>query len=751
MKKNLTSLLTAALVIVLMLSLFGCGKSSATQDKVAEEVYVPEYAQLAIECDYIGEVATAGDNAFLSAVIYNEESGQSISSIYKYNMAENKADKLAYELEENNYIQGMAVNTDGNLVLIVNQNDYTMDEEGNITDSKNNIKLDTISADDGSMIGSEDITELFGGTDYAYVQYFGIDAQGNLYLCDGDSTIHVLSKDLQKLCDITSDGWIYEMVTSNEGDMYIASYGESGIELRKVDVAGKAFGEAISGIGEGYGNIGFYTGLEKSLLVSSGGQVFTFDLQTQTSETLFNWLDVDVNSDNIAYAGELSDGRIWAISREYNSGGDTSFELIFLSRQNSSEITAKQEITLGTLWLDSDLKKSIIDFNKTNDKYRITVKEYASQDYQTGITQFNADMTTGSCPDIIDLSSLDFSQYASKGIFEDLYPYMEKSGINKEDYLENILKAYEVDGKLYGIIPKFYVSTTMAKTSLVGDVSGWTLSEMLDFVEEKNPENVFRYGNRSEIFYYCIYNNIDEFIDWETGECSFDGEEFKRTLEFAARFPENPDYSEEQEGIASMLRSDKVLLMQDSLSSVQEYQMMNGLFGEKATYIGYPNSERKGNLIQTAGGSMAMSAKSEYKDGAWEFMKTILSDEYQDSLVSEYGGWGFPVKKSSLEKQFELDMTPDYYEDEEGNKIENPKTTWGYDDFEMEIMAATQEEVDAVRGLIASAEKLSGSTNEQLVNIITEESEPFFKGQKSAADTAAIIQNRIQIYVNENR
>lgn len=66
-------------------------------------------------------------------------------------------------------------------------------------------------------------------------------------------------------------------------------------------------------------------------------------------------------------------------------------------------------------------------------------------------------------------------------------------------------------------------------------------------------------------------------------------------------------------------------------------------------------------------------------------------------------------------------------------------------------MQRTQEEVDAVWALIKSADKMSGSVDEQLNNIITEETEPFFKGQKSAADTAAVIQNRIQIYVNENR
>lgn len=757
MKKNRRFLMSMILTAMLMAVLFGCGKNE-TQDKVEGEVYVPEYKQLAIESDYINTAAVAGDRVFLYSVTYADENDQNSNYgnfIYKYDMLENKAEKLAYEIDENSSVSGMAINADENLALVVNHYEYIMDEEGNVTDTEENMELTVISPEDGSVINSVDITELLGETEYLYVQYFNVDAQGNYYLCDGDSNIHIINKDFQKVCDITIDGWIYNMVTSREGDVYVASYGENGMELKKVDLAGKKIGEAINGFDGGYGNFNFYTGFNKSFMISNNERLFTYDISTQTSEDIFSWLDVDVNGENIAFTGELSDGRIWAISRDYDTASTSEgpeFEIILLSRKNASEMTAKEEITYGTLWLDSDMRKNIIDFNKTNDKYRIKVKEYMGDgDYQTGLTQFNADMTTGNCPDIIDLSNGDFSQYASKGILEDLYPYMKQSGINQADYLENILKVYEVDGKLYGIMPKFYVSTVMIKSSLVGDASGWTLSEMLDFLEEKNPENVFQYGNRGSIFYYCIYNNIDEFINWETGECFFDGDEFIRALEFAAKFPEEPDYNQDDEGIASKLHSDKVLLMQDTLSSVQEYQMMNGLFGEKATYIGYPNSERKGNLIQPLGGSMGMSSKSKHKDGAWEFMKTILSDEFQDSLINEYGGWGFPIKKSALEKQFELDMTPDYYEDEEGNKVENPKTTWGYDDFEMEIMAATQEEIDAVRELIASAEKLSGNVNDQFMNIINEESEPFFKGQKSAADTAAIIQNRIQIYVNENR
>ncbi len=49
------------------------------------------------------------------------------------------------------------------------------------------------------------------------------------------------------------------------------------------------------------------------------------------------------------------------------------------------------------------------------------------------------------------------------------------------------------------------------------------------------------------------------------------------------------------------------------------------------------------------------------------------------------------------------------------------------------------------------AEPSSATGNDEITNIITEEAEAFFKGQKSVSDVAGVIQSRVQVYVNENR
>lgn len=752
MKRYKRKILTVLFTCTMVLAFAGCNRNSSNEDNQVKKdfYYIPEYHDLDLASDYIGESVAAGNQLYLYGSSWNEETGESTSSMYRYDFLAGESSEIPLDLGENASVQQMSTDSEGNIVMIVSRYVPSSPED---TEYTSYIELCKLNSEDGSIIVKTDIEPVFENSDSAYVQYMAIDNEDNIYLSDGNNNIYVLNKDGNKICTISAENWVENLFATKEGKVYMRTWGNDGMVVKPVDVQNKTLGEDIvsenlNKNGNSYNQM-YYKGLEKGVLVSDSSGVFIYDFETDVREDLFSWLDADINSDDVSEAGQLPDGRIWTILRDY-SEEETQYSLVYLTKTPASEVPQKEEILFGTMWLNQSVRKSIIDFNKSSAKYRISVKEYSTDDYMSGLTQFNNDITSGNGPDIIDISNIDYKQYVSKGVFENLYPYMEKDGVNKADYLENVLKAYEVDGKLYGIVPQFYITTTIAKASKVGEVPGWTLSEMLDFVENSEAENIFQYAGRESIFYYCIYNNIDEFIDWETGECRFNGDDFIRVLEFANKFPEEIDYNND-EGISSQLRSDKILLMQTSISSVQEYQMMNGLFGKKTTYIGYPNSEKKGNLIQPINGSVAINAKSKNKDGAWEFIKTLISDDYQNSLVSEHGSsWGFPLKISALDKQFEKDMTPEYYEDENGNQVEQMKTSWGYDDFNMDIYAATQEEVDAVKEIIFSAERTSSSINEELTNIITEETGAFFKGQKTAKDTADIIQNRIQIYVKEH-
>ena len=90
--------------------------------------------------------------------------------------------------------------------------------------------------------------------------------------------------------------------------------------------------------------------------------------------------------------------------------------------------------------------------------------------------------------------------------------------------------------------------------------------------------------------------------------------------------------------------------------------------------------------------------------------------------------------------------------DENGNPIPEDGTSGiSYGDWEYTYHTPTEEEINILKELISVAEPSSATGNDEITNIITEEAEAFFKGQKSVADVAGVIQSRVQVYVNENR
>jgi ABC-type glycerol-3-phosphate transport system substrate-binding protein len=175
-----------------------------------------------------------------------------------------------------------------------------------------------------------------------------------------------------------------------------------------------------------------------------------------------------------------------------------------------------------------------------------------------------------------------------------------------------------------------------------------------------------------------------------------------------------------------------------------KYQL-KGQMGEEVTFIGFPTAEGNGSVIMMSSNAFAISAKSAYKDGAWEFVRHYLTEDYQKS--GEF--YDFPIVKSVFEEKAKEATGKSYWINENGEKVE-------YDDYyyiggeEIILEPFTQEEVDAICEFIYSVKKVNKFDN-NIRNIINEEAQSFFEGQKSAQEVAQIIQSRAQIFVDENR
>lgn len=756
-KRGASKLVAMGLMMVLCVQAIGCGnKDDKDQADQKEFVYVASYE--AIEGpQWVSASCASKDSLYFIGNTYDEEAMSSETKIYKRSLETGEITTLDIEIgSENANVSNMSVNADGNLVMIVD--DYQMENEDDWENAVSSTTLKVISPQDGSVVMETDLTSILAGDERAYIQNMLIDGENNIYLSNGETKVWAFDATgaPKPTVELTNISWMMAMGVSKEGTVVFASYAQDSgeVQLQSIDFTTKSVGKTYENlpVSIGNGSIRIVPGNEKGIYISSGNNVYAYDLETQTTEELFNWIDSDVNGDYVEFFTVLDDGRVVALTRDYSSA-EGKTEVITLTKTKASEIQQKEMITLGVMYSDSNTNTAVINFNKTNEKYRIQIKDYGTEDYETGLTQFNNDIISGNGPDIFEQSNtgLSIQQLSQKGILEDLNPYLDADAdVHREDYFPSVLDAYSVDGKLFSIPNSFYVMTLIGKTSQVGDKQGWTLDDMLKVIEA-NPdvEEVFAGATKDSALQYSIMFGMDDYVNWETGECNFDTEEFAKVLEFANTFAKEYNYNEDEPSEPTKIQNGDLLLMLTSISGVQDYQMEELIFQEPITMIGYPTTSGNGSAL-SGNNAFGINAKSEAKEGAWEFLKSFISEDNYD--IENGGGnyWGLPTLKSAYDKQMEKDMTPDYYTDENGEEVEQPKTSWGWGDFNADIFAATQEQVDKVTQLVESTTR-TFQWDTQFFEIISEEAAPFFEGQKTAQEVTQIIQSRVQMYVNENR
>jgi hypothetical protein len=122
----------------------------------------------------------------------------------------------------------------------------------------------------------------------------------------------------------------------------------------------------------------------------------------------------------------------------------------------------------------------------------------------------------------------------------------------------------------------------------------------------------------------------------------------------------------------------------------------------------------------------------------------LFSEKHQMGLYN-----GFPTNQAAFDKIVARAMEKETYIDPEtGEEKEVSKGGWGWGSLDVEIFAATQEDIDEIMELIDSTSKL-GVYDQSIQDIVMQEALGYFSGQKSAAETASVIQSRISMYVSE--
>ncbi len=523
--------------------------------------------------------------------------------------------------------------------------------------------------------------------------------------------------------------------------------------LNTFDLETKQMGEASelpSGFLWNYSNI--MPGTDSDLIYSSSGGVYTYNRGDEDGKMMMSFINSDLNINGFVGFTPIDEKSFLGIfneNYEYQNLRAGIFTYV-----DPKDIPDKTVLVLAGNYVRGDLKKRIVEYNRASQDYRIVVKEYDSystyEDYNAGITKLNNEIITGGMPDILLAEGLPVENYIAKGLIADIGKMIKQDEeLSQVEFLQNVFDAYSVNGKLYYIVPSFYVRTMIAKKSLVGDRQQWTMEDMQQVLATM-PEGAVAMGDqtRSSFFDLVMQYCGSDFIDVATGKCSFDSPDFIAMMEFAKNLPEEIIHDEDywmNYDYESQYREDKVLLYDNAIGRISNMNyVINGYFGEEVSFVGFPTQSGNGSFVSSYDYTFCISSKSRNQEEAWNFLRYYLTDDYQRDGVS-----GMPVKKDVfLEKANEALERP-FYLDENGEKQEYDDTFY-LNGEEIPLPPMTQEQLDQITAFVQTVDKPMYA-NEAVLNIIKEEMDAYYSGQKSAQDVAKVIQSRAQVYVDENR
>lgn len=739
--------------------------SYATQER--EWVYVPEVITVGDERADYGRMQLVGDT--FCYVLQGGDTESSAKSICRYSLTSQELTGVAID-----WLEG-GKNWDVGVRFFAQ--DYSLYMTANVYPADySSMKRFLCRFDsEGNCLFSKDIMEQLGRG--ASLDGLTVDGQGRIYIFTDNGEIllytgageyhgsisyrsseSLTSAQIKGTCDGV-DGKYYVCIAKGSVDIAGNTDGaDFRCTLMEIDFEGARLLEvagdipAINGLCAGKQRGGDSagesdnSGRQYDLLLYDDRAVYGYDLATQKSnlgsagEELLIWLDSDINGYCVTNLYLLEDGRLCATVEDWKNEDRA---IVVLTGTKAEEAPWRENLVLATVDGESDLAAMAVKFNRGSSRYHLTIKGYAS------LTDLYNAVLAKETVDLVDLSGINVQELATQGFFEDLTPYVSQSEmLDRSDFVDGILDVYTFDNTLVSIPAAFTLQTVVGNGAQLQNKAGLTLEELLTAAGCYPEAQTFDGVTKKEMMQYLMMFNEDTFIDWEVGVCHFDSEGFKTVLEYVNRFPDCLESGRVQVSLPTKIHDGEVLFAIANMNRLNAFQEYAGMFGEDAVCVGFPTADGRGGHLLITGDAYAISAASEHREGAWKFIEGFLaqekSEDYYRSPHNYFGG-SFPTLKKTLNEKVENSI-------EEGSQIPGDQfPTRIYSDgatFQYHVL--TWDEVNVILDLVPDATPFFSVEDNEIIKIINEEAYGYYSGQKRVEDVTGIIQNRVQLYVNEN-
>lgn len=439
-------------------------------------------------------------------------------------------------------------------------------------------------------------------------------------------------------------------------------------------------------------------------------------------------------------------GFSWPPEEMVRIGVNKAGELMALAKKDEELMVccfgAKTEETEGTLrianlWYnDSDVKIAAVTYSNQHPGCQV-VYETDWENQEGFYERIMAQMAVGQGPDILFVFGEDMDRLSARGLLADLSDVLEED--TRKQLFSGVMTAGIRDGKLAGLPPSVAASSMVTvEDNWPGDT--WTLSEVATLWRQRKGQGAWRFmplrWSQDEMLEYLVLSDMSNspFVDWESGTCDFESDLFRQVLEMIGERPvlehTNLDIDEEYE-TAQQVMEGVYLADERYVHDIVSYTNVMDFYGDNARFVGFPTESGNGNMLRCYG-FMVVNAQTEHWEEVVDFLRYMYSKEFQSQNPR------YLLRKDVLREN----MIP--------NGADEKSETFT---LTGEVVPLKRDGSSYIEDYIAIMDSCRAETRntEAIENIIREETGAYFLNIQNLDNTVRTIQNRVQLYLNENQ
>lgn len=460
------------------------------------------------------------------------------------------------------------------------------------------------------------------------------------------------------------------------------------------------------------------------LYYSQSNRLWSVDLQTQKKKEIFNLTAGNIPNEYVEHLVVSDDGVI----------------TFFINRRGNRELVAFSDKVVE----ETDRGIVFYDFSGTAEQQSYAAKfsresgnliQYQKmENTEDKWTRTMADLISGEGPDILCLWAGDvhFNALYEKGILADMNEFVPAEVSTQ--IFPGIKESGSLNGDWVGVAPYALTETYMVSDELWGK-EHWTVEEIINLAENSPQlEHILTYSNKGvnaeAIFEFLLSRHLTRtsFINAEENISNFDSGEFVEVLEFVHKMEREGSLNASQ-----AVQEGECMTARANVWNVGAYKEIVEKFGLKCHFIGHPSQPEEYVGYWNSVYIYVVNKETEHKEEISQYLQYILSDEVQGS-VSYY----MPVREDIVRSRFYISEWTDewLYRMEDGTAYSVQKPDGGsYEEELIDFLRKLGPEVNAKDNVV--------------YDIVLEEANYFFQGSKSAEQVAKIIDNRVQLYLDE--